>query len=136
VASFVLKNVYLEYGGTTMTSFLESITMNIEADAPEDTAMGDDWRSFLSGGLKVGSFDMNFNQSFAASEVDATLWSLVGTSAAFLMRPTTAAVGATNPQFTGVGIITSYAPVTGSAGDKANAPLSVQCKSTVNRATA
>jgi len=136
VASFVLKNAYLEYGGTTMTSFLESVTLNIEADAPEDTAMGDDWRSFLSGGMKAGTLDLVFNQSFAASEVDATLFSLVGTSAAWLLRPTTAAVGAANPQFTGVGLITSYSPIAGTAGDKASAPVSVQCKSTVNRATA
>ena len=119
-----------------MTSFVESIQLNVEADAPEDTAMGDDWRSYLSGGLKSASLDVTFNQDFAAGAVDATLWTVLGTSAAWLMRPTTAGIGATNPAFSGVAIITSYPPIGGTAGDKAGATMTAICKSTVNRATA
>jgi len=119
-----------------MTSFTESITLSAEADAPEDTAMGDDWRSFLSGGLKSASLDVTFNQDFAASGNDTVLWPLLGTSAAWLIRPTTAAVGATNPSFSGVAIITSYPPIGGTAGDKASATMTAVCKSTVARATA
>ena len=132
--SFVLKNAHFEYGGTTWTSYVESITLNVEADAPEQTAMGDDWRSYLGGGLLNGTIDVTFNQQ--SSTIDATLWPLIATTAAWALRGTTGAVGPTNPSFSGVGIITSYAPIGGTVGDKASAPVSIVCASSVTRATA
>jgi hypothetical protein len=132
--SFVLKNAHFEYGGTTWTSYVESITFNIEADAPEQTAMGDDWRTYLGGGLLNGTIEVAFNQE--SSTLDATLYPLMATTAAWAIRGTTAGVSAANPSFTGVGIITNYSPITGTVGDKASAPVSIVCASSVDRATA
>ena len=118
-----------------MTAFTESISFTAEAETQDDTAMGDDWRQFL-GGLLSGSMDVTFNQDFAAGAVDATLWSVLGTSAAWVIRPTTEAVGAANPQFSGVGLLTSYSPVMGTVGDGAKTTVSIICKSSVTRSTA
>ena len=96
--------------------------------------MGDDWRSYLGGGLLNGTIEVTLNQQ--SSTIDATLYPLMATTAAWVIRPTTSAVGAGNPSFSGVGIVTNYSPVTGTVGDKAGAPISIVCASSVTRAVA
>lgn len=136
MASFVLKNAYVELYGSTMTSYVRSITINYEADTPEDTAMGDDSRSYIGGGLKNWSADIEFNQDFAASGVDATLFSSVGTTGAFLARSTTSAIGSTNPEFSGTCILNSYPPIGGAVGDEATVSATFQGSGDLSRATA
>jgi hypothetical protein len=63
---------------------------------------------------------ISFNQDFAATKVNATLTALVGVQTTVVVRPTSAVVGATNPNFTLTGALMSeYRPVTGAVGDLA-----------------
>jgi len=130
-----LKNCYFSYNTVDMTNYVRSITFTAESETQDDTAMGDNWRSVV-GGLKNGTIDVEFNADFDTTAVDDTLWAVLGTSAAFEIRPTTSAVGVTNPKWSGVGLITNYTPVTGTVGDLATHTVSIVCKTTVARAEA
>ena len=68
----------------------------------------------MSGG-RVGG---DFFQDFAASEVDATLFGLVGTAVAVAVRPLNTTIAATNPEYQGSGILTSYPPMSGAVGEE------------------
>ena len=136
MATFVFTDAYLDVaGGTDLSDHVRSITINYEAEAVEDTNMADTTRSNL-GGLFNWSIDIEFSQDYAAGEVDATLWSLVGTSVALEVRPTSASVSATNPKFTGNGILTSYTGIGNSVGDLATASASFVSAGALTRATA
>jgi hypothetical protein len=49
--------------------------------------------------------------------VDATLSPLVGSTTTFVIKPTSGSVSATNPSWSGTGLLTSYDPLGGSVGD-------------------
>ncbi|KKL19965.1 hypothetical protein LCGC14_2460160, partial [marine sediment metagenome] len=72
------------------------------------------------------SIDVQFRQDFiapATNAVDSTLFPLVGAAAfAIILRPDAGAKSATNPEFTGNALLTTYTPLTGSVGDVAVAP--------------
>ena len=54
-----------------------------------------------------------------------------------IVRPNkTAGVSATNPNYTGTGILGSYAPVGNAIGETAIAPVTISAAGTLSRATA
>jgi hypothetical protein len=125
MAKFVLKNAFLSIDGNDVSDHVESLTINYSAETPEKTAMGDNSLTRLPG-LKDSSVDANFRQDFAAGNVDAILFPLVG-AAAFpvIIRPDAGAKGAANPEFTGNFLLASYNPLGGSVGDVAAAPVTM-----------
>lgn len=116
MATVIYKDAYFLINSVVLSDHVKSLTLNYEAETQDDTAMGDDTRSML-GGLKNWSASVEFHQDFAAAEVDVTIFSLVGVSTDIEIRPTSAAVSATNPSFTGNAMITTYSPLSGSVGD-------------------
>lgn len=122
MASFVLKNAYLLLNAVDLSDHVKQITVNYSAELKDKTAMSMAGRAKM-GGLKDWSLDIQFLQDFAAAKVDATVFSIVGTQVAVEVRPDAGAVSATNPKFTGNGIIESYQPVAGTVGDEALTPV-------------
>lgn len=135
MATLVLTDAFVDIDGTDLSSAVRSVTVNYSAELQDETAMGDDTRVRL-GGLKDWSMDIEFNQDFAAASVDATLFPLVGTTFTVEVRPTSAARSATNPGYTGTGILESYPPLGNSVGDVATASVTIQSAGTLSRATA
>jgi len=134
MATLVLIDASVVINSVDLSDHVRSVTINYSADMVEDTNMGDDTHTML-GGLKNWSMDIEFAQDYAAGEVDATLFALVGTSFTIDVKPTSGAVAATNPKYTGTGILESYNPVSGSVGDLATASVAVQAAGTLSRAT-
>lgn len=118
MASFAFLDARLTVNAVNLSTFLTSVTLNVEVEELEDTAMGDLWRSRL-GGLKDYTLDAEFNSDFAAAAVDVTLWPLLGTVVPFTIRATTAAISATNPEYAGSLLISQLTPLDGSVGDLA-----------------
>jgi len=135
MAVFALTAEYLALNGSaTLNDHVKAATLTIEAEALDSTAMGPGWKSNI-GGLKSGTLAVTFNDDYAASNVDATLWPLLGTVVTFEVRPTDAAVSATNPKYTGSVLIQQHA-LGGSVGELASKALSFPVSGAVTRATA
>lgn len=132
----VFKDPYISLGAVDLSDHVAECRLDYTAEAPDDTASGDNTRSRLAGGLKDWTLTITFFQDLAAGEVDATLFSLVGTSVAVEVRSSTAAVGATNPKYTGNAILTNYQPAGGSIGEAQRAPVTLQGTGDLTRATA
>jgi len=129
------RNAFLQINAVDLSSHIESIGFNYGSEMLDETAMGDDTR-INKGGLKTWSFDVNFHQDFAAGAVDATLFSLMGTTACIEFRAQNICSTVLNPIWSGIGIIESYNPVGGSVGSLLDAPLKIASASTLARATA
>jgi predicted secreted protein len=134
VASFAFTDASVTINSVDLSDHVRSVTLNIEAEDLEDTAMGDTFRSRI-GGLKDWSIDIEFNQDFAASEVDATIFPLLGTVVAVEVRPTSSPVSATNPKFSGNVLVSEYNPLDGSVGDLATTSVSWPGAGALTRAT-
>lgn len=135
MATFAFTDAYVTVNSVDLSDHVRQVTLDVSADELEDTAMGDTFRSRI-GGLKDWSVTLEFNQDFAASEVDATLWPLLGSTTTVVVRPTSAAAGATNPQYSGTVLVSQYNPLTNSVGDLATTSVTWQGASTLARATA
>lgn len=134
MASFAFTDASVVINAVDLSDHVRSVTLNVEAEDLEDTAMGDTYRSRI-GGLKDWSIDVEFNQDFAASEVDATIFPILGTVVTVTVKPTSAAVGATNPSYSGSVLISEYNPLDGSVGDLATTSVSWPGAGTLTRAT-
>lgn len=123
MASFAFTNATVSVNAVDLSTFTRSVTINTEAEDLEDTAMGDTFRSRI-GGLKDWSVDIEFNQDFAASAVDVTIFALLGTVVAVAVKPTSGAISATNPEYSGNVLVSEYNPLDGSVGDLATTSVS------------
>jgi len=124
VAVFVLTDASVTVNSVDLSDYVTAVTLNYETDSVEVTAMGATGHKF-TGGLQNISLDVTFNQDFAASQVAATLDALVGTTTTVVVKPTSAAVGATNPSYTITdAFLAATQPVNGSVGDLATMSVS------------
>lgn len=128
------RNAYLAINGTDLSAHVESLALNYKSEMLDETAMGDSSR-IRKGGLKDWSIDVSFNQDFASGGPDGTLFSLVGTTACVEVRPQNICSTASNPTFSGIGVIETYNPLGGAVGTLLKAPLTIQSASDLSRAS-
>lgn len=135
MASLVLTDCFVSLGGTDVSTYVRSVTLPYGAEMLDDTTMGDTTR-INKGGLKTWQLDIEFQQDFADNLIDEILFPLVGTSFTVVVRPTTSAVGVSNPNYTGTGVMESYQPFGQSVGDLTTSTVTIQSAGTLSRATA
>ena len=113
-----LSDAFVRINSIDLSDQVKGVDFTYEAEALDDTVMGDDTRSNLAG-LKNWSVSITFAQNYDAGKVDATLFPLVGAAAfAIRVRPDKSlGASATNKNINGNGILTSYPPITGAVGD-------------------
>lgn len=124
----VLRDVKIEIGAVpvVLSDRANSVTLTYEVEAVETTAFGAVGRSF-TGGLQNNTIEIEFMQDFAASNVEATIYPLVGTSTTVKLTPTSSATSATNPAYTVTGcFLASHTPINGGVGELATTSLSFQ----------
>lgn len=135
MAVFVAIDYTVTVNGVNLSDHVTAVDLPIEVDGVETTSMGGGgWRSRV-GGLKQASVTIAFNQDFAASNVDATIWPLVGTTTVVVVKPTSGAVSATNPSYTATVLVTGFSPINGSVGDLATMNVTWPTSGAVTRTT-
>lgn len=134
MANLVLTNAYVLLNAVDLSNLVRTVTLDYSAEMQDDTAMSDTARSRI-GGLKDWSLQIEFFQDYASGKVDATLFALVGSTFAVEVRSSAGSVSATNPKFTGTGILESYQPVGGTVGENMMAPVSILGVGALTRAT-
>ena len=122
-------------GSTALASYLTQVELKSSANDITTTAFGSTWVTRVAG-LKEGSLTLQFNQDYATTTVDATLWPLLGSNATVVIKPTSTATSANNPAYTAVCLVTDITPVSGQVGDLATFSVTWPTSGTVSRATA
>jgi predicted secreted protein len=131
----MLDQVVVTIAGATFTALAKSVQIPVEANTLDTTNFGSSgWETNIAG-LKRFDVEVELMQSFASGSVDAVLFSKVGTSVTFDIRPFTGTVTATNPKFTGSAILTKYAPIGGGVGDLHMVSVGLKGTGAVTRAT-
>ena len=135
MAKFIATDYKVTINGGTVSSSLASVELPVEIDEQETTAFGSSWRTRIAG-LKSGSITLEFHQDFAAGAIDSILWPLLGTNATVVVTPTSTAVSASNPSYTGTFLVTSYTPYASTVGDLATLSVTWPLTGELTRATA
>lgn len=134
-APIVLTNALVSVNGTDLSTWVRSVKISYAAETPDTTAMGSSTKTRLPG-LKDWSMDIEFNQDWAASAVDVTLFSLVGANAfTIYVAPVNATITSTNPKYTGSALLSDYPAIGNKVGDVATVTAKFTGTGTLSRAT-
>lgn len=136
MAAFSFDNASVTINSVDLSDHVTSVTISASAGTAEDSAMGDDWRTFLAT-VKEFEVSVEFNQDYAASNVDATLWAAfnAGSNVTFAILPEGGTVSATNPSYSGSIVPTNYDPIGGSYADLATTAINWKGSGGLTRAT-
>jgi hypothetical protein len=99
------------------------VSLSTTRDAVETTAFGSTGARTRVAGLADNSVTLEFHQDFASGEVETTIYPLIGTSAAVVVKPNGGTTGASNPSYTFNALVTEWTPVNGAVGELATASV-------------
>lgn len=118
MAKVVLFDCFVEVAGTELTDHVSSVTVTMRAEELDVTTFADDNKR-RAAGMGDDSFQFNVHHDFAAASVDQVLQPLAASGADFLVRvrPSSAPVSVTNPEYSGSVLLLEYAPLAGDAGE-------------------
>ncbi|MFC8201278.1 hypothetical protein ACFUTV_38665 [Streptomyces sp. NPDC057298] len=132
----VLLAEFVSLGGNDLSEYCRKAELSTEVEDKDVTTYASlGWKELL-GGLKSGELGLEFLQDVAATEIDSIMWPLLGTVVSFEVRLSQAAVGASNPKYSGSVLVNGWNPIEGSVGDEASVSVGYPTSGAVTRATA
>jgi hypothetical protein len=123
MARLVLNNAFISVGGVDLSDLVASVTLNSTFDVVETTAFSSTAAKTRVAGLADNSVALEFHQDYATSEVEQTIYPLLGTVATVIVKPNGATTGAQNPSYTCSAVISEWTPLNGSVGELATASV-------------
>jgi hypothetical protein len=127
MAKLVLRDCFISVDAVDLSDHCSSVTIEGAFDEVDVTGFGAAFKEILLG-LGDGTITLAVFQDFDVASVDDTLWPLLGSNDGFevIVRPTSAAVSTTNPQFTMTGVLPSYNPLAGSIGEASTTEVAIR----------
>ena len=135
MAQLVLTNTRVTINSVDLTDHVTSVSLDLSADEVETTAFGSTARTRI-GGLLDNSVSLDFQQDYAASNVEATIRPLLGSLGTVVIRPNGTVTSPTNPSYTFLALVTEWQSVNGAVGDLATASVTWPISGTVAIGTA
>jgi len=121
--STYLSNPAVTINSVDLSDQCTSATVTYTAEALESTAFGDTARKYTSG-LQNNEVTVTLYQSYAATETEATIYALVGTTTNLVLKPSSSAVSSTNPSYTLTGAyLETHTPIAASLGELSTVTL-------------
>ncbi len=130
----VLTTSVLTINAQSLASWCSKMEVSAEVeekDVTVFTSLG--WKEVL-GGLKSGSVALTVKNDLAASQLDSIMWPLFGTVVPWTAKATSAAVGTSNPLYSGSLLVKSWTPISGSPGDVNEASHTYPTSGAISRA--
>ena len=116
-----LSNPSLTINSVDLQDQCTSAVVNYVLEQLETTSFGDTARKFGAStvtSLQNNTIEVELYQSYAASETEATIFGLVGIQTTLVLKPSSAAVSATNPSYTLTGAyLSAHTPINASLGE-------------------
>ena len=117
ISSTYLSNPTLSINSVDLSDQCTSAVINYVSEQLENTTFSNTSRSFTAG-LYSNSVTVTLYQSYAATETEASIYSLVGTTTTLVLKPSSSAVGASNPSYTLTGAyLSAHTPINASLGE-------------------
>lgn len=133
MARLVLTNAYITVNGVNLSDHIASVTLTTTDDVVETTAFGDTARTRMAG-LRDNSVALEFHQDYATSNVEATIYPLLGTTTTVVVKPNGGTTGADNPSYTMTALVSEWQPLNGAVGELATASVTWPISGTITKA--
>jgi len=134
MAKIVLTNAYVSIGGVDLSDAISSVSLSTTRDAVETTAFGSTAARTRVGGLADNSVTLEFHQDFATSEVEQTIYPLLGTTTTVIINANGSSTTTTNPSYTFTALVTEWTPVNGAVGELATASVTWPISGAITKA--
>lgn len=132
----VLTAAFVSLNNVDRSGDCSKVELGVEVEEKDVTTfLAAGWK-VVTGGLKSGSLALTFKNDLAVGALDESMWSLFGTVVPFKVRATNAAVGTSNPEYSGSVLVKSWSPVAGAPGDVNELSVTYPTSGAVARATA
>jgi hypothetical protein len=133
--AIVITNANVSIGGVDLSSHITKVTLSATRAEIETTTFGNTAKRRVAG-LADNSVSIDFNQDFAAASVETTLYPLIGSTAAVIVKPNGTATGTANPSYTFSALVTEWMPLDAQVGELASASITWPIDGTIAKATA
>jgi len=134
MARIVLTNAFISVGGVDLSDLVSSVSLSSTFDVVETTAFSSSPTKTRVAGLADNSITLEFHQDYATGEVEQTIYPLLGTVAAVIVKPNGATTSAFNPSYTCQAVISEWTPVNGAVGELASASVSWPVSGAITKA--
>lgn len=136
MARIVLTDAKVTINSVNLSDHIASITLNTSADVVETTGFSSTAARTRVAGLQDNSVTLEFHQDFATSNVEQTIYPLIGTATAVVVTPTSSSVGATNPSYSFSALVSEWQPLSGAVGELATASVTWPISGAITKAVA
>ena len=132
MAIYALTSQVVTLNAVDYTDHLKSGTLTLDAAQLDTTDFASGGWVEMIGGLKSGTFALQFMDDVADNDVDEELFALLGTVVAFTIKATNAAISAANPEYQGSVLVTGHS-LGGAVGELASKSLTFPTSGAVVR---
>ena len=131
----VITNATVTIGSVDLSSSIRKVTLSSSRAELDTTTFGATAKRRVAG-LADNKVSIDFNQDFSASSVEASIYSLIGTTTTVVIKPSGTTVSATNPSYTFTALVTDWTPLDAQVGDLASATISWPIDGAITKAVA
>jgi hypothetical protein len=124
--SVYLSNPVVTINSVNLTDQCTSAVVNYVYEQIETTTFGDSARKYGGSSitsLQNNSIEVELFQSYATSETEQSVFSLVGLQTTVVVKAFDTTVSATNPSYTLTGYLESHTPINASLGELSTVTL-------------
>ena len=136
MSKIVLTDAKVTINSVNLSDHINNITLETKNDIVETTAFGSTAAKSRVAGLADNQVTFDFHQDFATSNVEATIYPLLGQTTTIVVQPTSSVVSATNPTYTFSAVIVDWTPLKAGVGQLATASVTFPITGTITKAVA
>ena len=132
MAKQILKDCRVEINAVVLSDHCRQVTIEDAAEEVDISGFSANGYREFAQGLSDATVTLEMFQDFAAASAHATLQALKASGGTFTVkiRPTTAAISATNPEFQMTGRLFTYNMLDGGLGSESITPVVIRNAST------
>lgn len=134
MARLVLTNAYVTINGVNLSDHIASITLTTTDDVVDTTAFSSTAARTRVAGLADNSVALEFHQDYTTSSVEATIYPLVGTTTAVVVKPNGSTTAADNPSYSFTALVSEWTPLGGAVGELATASVTWPISGAITKA--
>lgn len=135
MARLVLTNAYITVNGVNLSDHIASVTLTTNRDVVETTAFSSTAARTRIGGLADNSVTLEFHQDYATSSVEATIYPLLGSTTAIVVKPNGSTTATDNPAYSFSALVSEWTPLNGAVGELATASVTWNIDGAISKAT-
>jgi len=133
MARIVLTDAYVTINAVNLSDHITSITLTTSDDIVETTSFGSTAKTRVAG-LVDNSVAIEFQQDYAASSVEASVYPLLGTTTSVVVKPNGSTTSSTNPSYTFTALVSEWTALNGAVGELATVSVTWPISGAITKA--